>query len=213
MIVAARPKPAAAATAGLRGVVLDRRTGTPLPGAIVSTAEGRSATTDDRGRFLLTGLGAGSTRLRIEAPGYDLDERSTRLAPGTTEELVGPIREQGSGLVVGADVHLGYSPERIDPGNPTWGITNTPKVVGGIDAASTALAQTAGARKARLGFIYFPHGVVQNNTIFGPEVNGWQPDNDGPDFDLKSSLQPLEAFRDRLTVLSNIDNDPGRSGV
>jgi hypothetical protein len=77
--------------------------------------------------------------------------------------------------------------------------------------AGTALAQTAAAAKTRLGFIYFPHGAVQNNTIFGPEVNGWQPDKDGRDFDLKSSLEPLAPFRDRLTVLSNIDNDPGRS--
>lgn len=77
--------------------------------------------------------------------------------------------------------------------------------------ASTALAQTAAAAKPRLGFIYFPHGVVQNNTIFGPEVNGWQPDKDGADFDLKSSLEPLEPFRKYLTMFSNIDNDPGRS--
>ena len=40
--------------------------------------------------------------------------------PGTTEELLGPLLEQGSGLRPAADFHLGYSPERIDPGNPTW---------------------------------------------------------------------------------------------
>jgi UDP-N-acetyl-D-glucosamine dehydrogenase len=40
--------------------------------------------------------------------------------PGTTEELVGPILEEGSGLAAGAQFHLGYSPERIDPGNATW---------------------------------------------------------------------------------------------
>src|SRR4051794_25572322 len=56
--------------------------------------------------------------------------------PGTTEELVGSILENGSGLAAGADFHLGYSPERIDPGNPEWGLVNTPKVVSGIDAAS-----------------------------------------------------------------------------
>lgn len=77
--------------------------------------------------------------------------------------------------------------------------------------ASTALAATPAAAKARLGFIYFPHGAIMNNTIFGPEVNGWQPDEDGSDFKLKPILQPLEPFRDRLTILSNIDNDPGRS--
>jgi UDP-N-acetyl-D-glucosamine dehydrogenase len=56
--------------------------------------------------------------------------------PGTTEELVVPILESGSGLVAGRDFHAGYSPERIDPGNPTWRLENTPKIVSGIDAAS-----------------------------------------------------------------------------
>lgn len=58
--------------------------------------------------------------------------------PGTTEELVGPILEEGADLVVGSDFHLGYSPERIDPGNPEWTFVNTPKVVSGVDAASLA---------------------------------------------------------------------------
>jgi UDP-N-acetyl-D-glucosamine dehydrogenase len=56
--------------------------------------------------------------------------------PGTTEELVGPLLEEGSGLIAGRDFHLGYSPERIDPGNPTWRLENTPKVVSGVDEAS-----------------------------------------------------------------------------
>jgi UDP-N-acetyl-D-glucosamine dehydrogenase len=49
-----------------------------------------------------------------------------------------PILETGSGLAAGADFHVGYSPERIDPGNPTWTFENTPKVVAGIDAPSLA---------------------------------------------------------------------------
>lgn len=57
--------------------------------------------------------------------------------PGTTEELVAPLLEEGSGLTAGSDFHLGYSPERIDPGNPTWQLENTPKVVSGIDRASS----------------------------------------------------------------------------
>jgi nucleotide sugar dehydrogenase len=57
--------------------------------------------------------------------------------PGTTEELLGPILEDVSGVVVG-DFHLGYSPERIDPGNPVWRFENTPKVVSGVDEASLA---------------------------------------------------------------------------
>ena len=58
--------------------------------------------------------------------------------PGTTEELLVPILEKGSGLVAGRDFHVGYSPERIDPGNPVWGFVETPKVVSGIDEASLA---------------------------------------------------------------------------
>ena len=56
--------------------------------------------------------------------------------PGTTEELVGPRLEEGSGLVAGDEFHLGYSPERIDPGNAVWRFENTPKVVSGVDPAS-----------------------------------------------------------------------------
>ncbi|MFV5997140.1 nucleotide sugar dehydrogenase [Streptomyces sp. NPDC056231] len=56
--------------------------------------------------------------------------------PGTTEELVIPILEKASGLIAGADFHVGFSPERIDPGNQTWPFEKTPKVVSGIDAAS-----------------------------------------------------------------------------
>jgi UDP-N-acetyl-D-glucosamine dehydrogenase len=62
--------------------------------------------------------------------------------PGTTSELLVPILEAGSGLVAGEAFHVGYSPERIDPGNPTWGLVNTPKVVSGIDAESLTSVQT-----------------------------------------------------------------------
>ena len=58
--------------------------------------------------------------------------------PGTTEEVFVPILEAGSGLRAGADFHVGYSPERIDPSNPTWGLQNTPKIVSGTDAAALA---------------------------------------------------------------------------
>ena len=50
--------------------------------------------------------------------------------PGTTEDVVRPILED-SGLTAGQDFHLGYSPERVDPGNRRFGIRNTPKVVSG----------------------------------------------------------------------------------
>jgi nucleotide sugar dehydrogenase len=61
--------------------------------------------------------------------------------PGTTEDLMAGILEEGSGLVAGRDFHLGYSPERIDPGNSTWNFINTPKVVSGIDQDSLAAVQ------------------------------------------------------------------------
>jgi UDP-N-acetyl-D-glucosamine dehydrogenase len=54
--------------------------------------------------------------------------------PGTTEELVKPILEEGSGLVCGEDFYLGFSPERVDPGNLIYKTKNTPKVVGAIGA-------------------------------------------------------------------------------
>ncbi len=52
--------------------------------------------------------------------------------PGTTEELIKPILEQGSGLRCGEDFYLAFSPERVDPGNLIYKTKNTPKVVGAI---------------------------------------------------------------------------------
>jgi UDP-N-acetyl-D-glucosamine dehydrogenase len=61
--------------------------------------------------------------------------------PGTTEQLLAPLLSAGSGLTAGSDFHVGYSPERIDPGNPIWGFRNTPKVVSGIDEAALSAVQ------------------------------------------------------------------------
>ncbi len=66
--------------------------------------------------------------------------------PGTTEELVRGIVEDGCGLCAGEGFHLGYSPERIDPGNPDWRLENTPKIVSGIDAASLRAVERFFAR-------------------------------------------------------------------
>jgi len=60
--------------------------------------------------------------------------------PGTTEEVVLPILER-SGLKAGVDFHLAFSPERIDPGNKKFTLTNTPKVVGGLTKRCRELAQ------------------------------------------------------------------------
>ncbi|MHB8246953.1 MAG: nucleotide sugar dehydrogenase [Acidimicrobiales bacterium] len=61
--------------------------------------------------------------------------------PGTTEELLQPILEESSDLVAGEDFFLGYSPERIDPGNRNFGLVNTPKIVSGINPASLEAVQ------------------------------------------------------------------------
>jgi len=60
--------------------------------------------------------------------------------PGTTEELLLPILEQGSGLKCGQDFYLAFSPERVDPGNLIYKTKNTPKVVGGVGKDSTEIA-------------------------------------------------------------------------
>lgn len=57
--------------------------------------------------------------------------------PGTTEELIKPILENGSGLKCGEDFYLGFSPERVDPGNLIYKTKNTPKVVGAIGKDAT----------------------------------------------------------------------------
>jgi UDP-N-acetyl-D-glucosamine dehydrogenase len=60
--------------------------------------------------------------------------------PGTTREKLKPLLEAGSGLKAGADFHLAFAPERVDPGRTDWTTKSTPKVVGGLDAASTKAA-------------------------------------------------------------------------
>jgi len=60
--------------------------------------------------------------------------------PGTTREILQPLLEEGSGLKAGADFHLAFSPERVDPGNQRFTTKTTPKIVGGVDAASTEAA-------------------------------------------------------------------------
>ncbi len=82
---------------------------------------------DTAARMLARHLRRGATVI-LESTSY----------PGTTQEHLLPRLEDGSGLAAGVDFFLGYSPERIDPGNTTWTLTSTPKVVSGINAASLA---------------------------------------------------------------------------
>lgn len=73
------------------------------------------------------------------APGSTVILESTTY-PGTTDNVVKPILEMASELSAGADFQLAYSPERVDPGSAKFGIRNTPKLIGGIDDASTQAA-------------------------------------------------------------------------
>jgi UDP-N-acetyl-D-glucosamine dehydrogenase len=72
-------------------------------------------------------------------PGHLVVLESTTY-PGTTRDELLPILEQGSGLTAGADFHLAFSPERIDPGRTDHTTKTVPKVVGGIDQGSTDAA-------------------------------------------------------------------------
>lgn len=73
-------------------------------------------------------------------PGATVILESTTY-PGTTEELLVPILERGSGLRVDDEFFAGYSPERIDPGNKVWGFVETPKVVSGVSEKSLSRVQ------------------------------------------------------------------------
>jgi UDP-N-acetyl-D-glucosamine dehydrogenase len=84
---------------------------------------------------------AGRTVAAHLRPGATVVLESTTY-PGTTEELLVPTLEDGSGLRAGSDFHVGYSPERIDPGNRHWNFVNTPKVVSGVDVPSLHAVQS-----------------------------------------------------------------------
>jgi UDP-N-acetyl-D-glucosamine dehydrogenase len=72
-------------------------------------------------------------------PGMLVVLQST-CSPGTTREVMLPVLEQ-TGLKVGKDYFLVFAPERIDPGNARWNVSNTPKLIGGITPQCTELAQ------------------------------------------------------------------------
>ena len=78
-----------------------------------------------------------STVLR---PGVLVVLQSTTY-PGTTNEVVRPILESVTGMKAGEDFFLAFSPERVDPGNKTWNVSNTPKVVGGLTSACVKVAR------------------------------------------------------------------------
>jgi UDP-N-acetyl-D-glucosamine dehydrogenase len=82
---------------------------------------------------------AASEAARRGRPGQLFVLESTTY-PGTTQEVVLPLLEAG-GLRAGRDIAVAYSPERVDPGNRHYHVANTPKLVGGVTPACTALAQ------------------------------------------------------------------------
>jgi UDP-N-acetyl-D-glucosamine dehydrogenase len=83
-------------------------------------------------------IAAAEAVARRAHPGMLIVLESTTY-PGTTRDVMQPRLER-LGLVIGKDVFLAFSPERVDPGNPTWHTKNTPKVLGGITPACTEVA-------------------------------------------------------------------------
>ncbi len=82
---------------------------------------------------------ATATAGRLLRPGTLVSLESTTY-PGTTQEVVRPLLEKESGLTAGIGFSLVFSPERIDPGNPEYGLANTPKIVGGVTPSCTDAA-------------------------------------------------------------------------
>ena len=108
-----------------------------IPGTIVICVPTPLAT--DGGPDLAAVRSAAEMSARLLRPGSLVVLESTTY-PGTTDEVVRPLLEKLSGLSAGLDFALAFSPERIDPGNPVFGIRNTPKVVGGFTPSCTESA-------------------------------------------------------------------------
>jgi len=101
---------------------------------------------------------------RLE-PGATVVLEST-THPGTTRDVLIPLLEEGSGLVAGRDFHVGFSPERIDPGNAVWRLENTPKIVAGLteaclrqvkafyDSVTEATVPASGLEEAELAKVF-----------------------------------------------------------
>jgi UDP-N-acetyl-D-glucosamine dehydrogenase len=112
----------------------------------------------DGGPDLRYVLEAGRTVADHLRPGMLVIVQST-CPPGTTTRVLQPMLESASGLSAGTDFHLMHAPERIDPGNPRFGVHNTPKLVGGASVEST-----------RLGCLLFETCVDEVIPVSSPEV-------------------------------------------
>ncbi len=73
--------------------------------------------------------------------------------------------------------------------------------------AMSALAQTPASGPRRLGFVYMPNGVAKNSSI-----DYWTPSNEGKNFAMSQILTPLEPFRDRMLVISGLDQNQAEAG-
>ncbi|OII70521.1 MULTISPECIES: nucleotide sugar dehydrogenase [unclassified Streptomyces] len=91
------------------------------------------------------------------------------VPPGTTEDVLRPLLEEGSGLRAGRDFHLAYSPARLDPGNRAHGYAHTPKVIGGLTPACT---ESAAAFYGRLtDKVVRARGIREAETVKLLETN------------------------------------------
>ncbi|GAA1181836.1 nucleotide sugar dehydrogenase [Streptomyces hebeiensis] len=88
----------------------------------------------------LTAIGDAAAALAARLRPHTTVLLESPVAPGTTEGFLRGLLEDGSGLRAGRDFHLAYSPGRLDPGNRTHGLANTPKVIGGLTPACTEAA-------------------------------------------------------------------------
>ncbi|WP_127358523.1 nucleotide sugar dehydrogenase [Actinacidiphila soli] len=88
----------------------------------------------------LSAVGAAARTLAAQLRPHTTVVLESAVYPGTTEEFLQPILEEGSGLRAGRDFHLAYSPGRADPGNRDFTLANTPKVIGGLTSTCTEAA-------------------------------------------------------------------------
>ncbi|MEE1756081.1 nucleotide sugar dehydrogenase [Streptomyces sp. SP18CS02] len=88
----------------------------------------------------LTSVAAGAQALAARLRPHTTVLFESPVHPGTTENFLRPLLEEGSGLRAGRDFHLAYSPGRLDPGNRTHDYAHTPKVIGGLTPACTEAA-------------------------------------------------------------------------
>lgn len=93
-----------------------------------------------KGRPDLSYVETATTQLALHLREGALVVLESTTYPGTTRKIVVPILESASDMKAGEHFHVGYSPERIDPGNPTWNLANTPKLISGLTTECLILA-------------------------------------------------------------------------